>query len=637
MTIPTMTTPDLNNFKNIYGTINEVLDRNRHRKMVFYGRVSTEHEAQLSALQNQMQWYDDQLKYHQNWEVIDRYIDEGITGTQAKKRPSFLRMIEDAKNGKFDLIVTREVCRFARNVVDTLVYTRELKYKYGVEVYFVEDNIWTMDGDGELRLAIMATLAQEESRKTSERVKAGQKISRDNGVLYGNGNILGYDRIGETYVINEEQAETVRMIYNMYLDGLGEMKISKELVRLKRKNAQGNVKWSASKINRILKRPTYKGVLAYGQSFSNNYLEQKRINNLDANTYQYTNIDIPVIIPPEDWEKVQEIRQSKTLPMNENRTRGYGKKKANDIWLRKLKCKCGSSFRKNKWRTNSGTGEDCFGYQCYNQLNNGSKSYREKNGLDTEGYCDIKMIADWKLDLMAKEVISNIWQQRSESVITAYQMIIDCYKNEPSMAQKQIKEIQMKIQKSKDKLANLIEMRADGEISKNEYGTMRTKIDSQIESLQAELDSLKEDNETKENMEQKLETIKRVLSETIDFSKPKLEEYIIERFVRQVTPIDNNLFKWYIKLTDDNSDLQPDEITIGVSGRKGKAMIINENGDVRLPSNYYNTGCYSCKQGEELIYRFTIPFEKAREYRKSYGRYLRCNQWNNIDIEIYIF
>lgn len=132
-------------------------------------------------------------------------------------------MIEDAKQGGFDLIVTREVCRFARNTVDILVMTRELK-NYGVEVYFVEDNIWTMDGDGELRLTIMATLAQEESRKISERVRAGQKISRDNGVLYGSGNIIGYDRVNGTYVINEEQAETVRMVFDLYLQGLGETK-----------------------------------------------------------------------------------------------------------------------------------------------------------------------------------------------------------------------------------------------------------------------------------------------------------------------------------------------------------------------------------------------------------------------------
>ena len=154
-------------------------DRNRQRTVVFYGRVSTEHEAQISALENQLQWYDDQAKQHNNWNVIDKYIDEGITGTQAKKRPSFLQMIEDARQGKFDLIVTREVCRFARNTVDTLTFTRELK-NLGIEVYFVEDNIWTMDGDGELRLTLMATLAQDESRKISERVRAGQYISREN-------------------------------------------------------------------------------------------------------------------------------------------------------------------------------------------------------------------------------------------------------------------------------------------------------------------------------------------------------------------------------------------------------------------------------------------------------------------------
>lgn len=192
-------------------------DRNRQRSVVFYGRVSTEHEAQLSALENQMQWYED---HHPNWTVLKQYIDRGITGTQAKKRPAFMEMLEDAKHHKFDLIVTREVCRFARNTVDTLVITRQLK-EMGIEVYFVEDNIWTMDNDGELRLTIMATLAQEESRKTSERVRAGQKISRDNGVLYGNGNILGYDRVGGTYVINEEQAETVRIIYDLYLKSFG--------------------------------------------------------------------------------------------------------------------------------------------------------------------------------------------------------------------------------------------------------------------------------------------------------------------------------------------------------------------------------------------------------------------------------
>ena len=120
------------------------LDRNRPRKMVFYGRVSTEHEAQLSALENQIKWYDDQAAYHPNWTVLDKYIDEGITGPQAKKRPAFLRMIEDARKGKFDLIVTREVCRFARNTVDVLEATRMLKNK-GVDIIFENENLKLSD------------------------------------------------------------------------------------------------------------------------------------------------------------------------------------------------------------------------------------------------------------------------------------------------------------------------------------------------------------------------------------------------------------------------------------------------------------------------------------------------------------
>ena len=124
------------------------LDKDRDRRIVFYGRVSTQHEAQVDALGNQMQWYDDQLRYHPNWQVVDRYIDEGITGTSAKKRPAFMKMLSDAKCGKFDLIVTREVCRFARNTVDTLQLTRELR-NFGEKDFFVSDNIWTMDGDGD--------------------------------------------------------------------------------------------------------------------------------------------------------------------------------------------------------------------------------------------------------------------------------------------------------------------------------------------------------------------------------------------------------------------------------------------------------------------------------------------------------
>lgn len=239
------------------------------RKVVFYGRVSTEHEEQTYALSNQMQWYEELKKSYPNWIVIERYVDDGITGTQAKKRPEFMKMIEDAKSGKFDLIVTREVSRFARNTIDCLEVTRQLK-NYGVEIFFVQDGIWTMENEGEMILTIRAMVAQEESRKMSERIKAGQAISRKNGVLYGNGNLLGYDRVGDSYAINEEQAETVRMIFNMYELGFGLQMIRDKLIKRGRKNSSGLIKWDSTTILRCLKNTIYKGIMAYNKSHRNN-------------------------------------------------------------------------------------------------------------------------------------------------------------------------------------------------------------------------------------------------------------------------------------------------------------------------------------------------------------------------------
>ena len=186
-------------------------------RAVVYARVSTEHEAQINALENQLEWYKIEASRHSDWEITEVYVDQGITGTQAQKRPEFLRMMEDARKGKFDLIITREVSRFARNTVDALSYTRELK-AMGVNVFFINNGINTATNDGELRLTIMSSMAQDESRKISERVKAGQKISREKHVLYGSGNILGYRRENGTYIPDPDQAETVVLLSKGEID-----------------------------------------------------------------------------------------------------------------------------------------------------------------------------------------------------------------------------------------------------------------------------------------------------------------------------------------------------------------------------------------------------------------------------------
>ena len=256
-------------------------------RVAVYARVSTEHEAQVLALDNQLEWYTDIIERNPNYIEVGRYIDEGITGTSAKKRDGFMRMIQDAKKGVFDLIITREVSRFARNTLDTIEYVNKLK-EFGVVVHFIGDGIRTDDPDGEFRLTLMAGLAQDESRKISQRVKYGITMARQKGVLYGNGNILGYNRIKREiapdvfvpeFVINPEQAETVRMIFDWYLQGCGIRKIQFMLEQAGRKTAEGKTNWHASVISKTLKRKFYCGLLEYGQQFSKDYKSQKRMNN----------------------------------------------------------------------------------------------------------------------------------------------------------------------------------------------------------------------------------------------------------------------------------------------------------------------------------------------------------------------
>lgn len=555
----------------------DFLDRNRDRKVVFYGRVSTEHEAQISALENQMQWYDEQAKLHSNWCIVEKYIDEGITGTQAKKRPSFLRMIEDAKQRKFDLIVTREVCRFARNTVDTLVTTRELK-NIGIEVYFVEDNIWTMDGDGELRLSLMATLAQEESRKVSERVKAGQQISREKATLYGSGNILGYDRCGSTYVINEEQADTVRLIYNMYMnDDIGAMKIANKLTEMHRLNASGIVKWSAGTITRILNNRTYTGYMAYGKSYSNNYLEQRRVNNYDASTYMCVKADFEPIISEEVWNRCQEIKKARVATSFSQRTitgkeKLHGKMEPKDIWVKKLRCSCGASFRKNRWHKNKNC-DWSYGYQCYNQLNNGSAKQRRLAGEDDEGYCDQRMIADWKLELMAKMVFEEVWKNRTDCISETIKIIKKCYR-ESKVENNQKNSIMFQIEKIKSKKNILLDMRTSGEITKDEFLEQKEVLNKKLSLFESELQNCIE-IDTKQ-IQIDYDEILKSLNEIVDFSNSKMDRELLQRFIAKIVPNGENHFIWYLNL-DGKSDTQ---LNVDIVGNKKNALVsIDESGD----------------------------------------------------------
>lgn len=590
---------DLSENKVVLPTNVSTFDRNRQRSVVFYGRVSTEHEAQISALENQMQWYEDQAKYHPNWTVLKSYIDRGITGTQAKKRLAFMEMLNDAKYHKFDLIVTREVCRFARNTVDTLVITRQLK-EIGIEVYFVEDNIWTMDNDGELRLTIMATLAQEESRKTSERVRAGQKISRDNGVLYGNGNILGYDRLGDTYVINEDQAETVRIIYDLYLKGNGFNKIVNELVRLKRKDSSGLVRWDATKVSRILHNATYKGYQGYYKSYKNNHLDQKTIVNRDEDTYLYVKGRFTPIISEEVWDKCKALRESKlTLrKTQEGKLERTGTRTSEDIWAKRLVCRCGHRMRKDRWHVNK-TGLT-YGYKCYNVLNNGSKQARIDAGLDADKYCDMGTIADWKFDLMLRELLKALNLNNDDLIKKAYNQFENSYTKETKEA-RELRDAEAKLRKIRIKLENLTEMRVNGEIDKQEYSSLKAKINGEMLIAEKEIDDIKRvalEEERKTTPLVSIDVFRSMAVEDLDFTKPIRHSALVNTMIKKIVPNTSLDFKWYLNLYPKRDDAGDEDY-------------------------------------KEVV-EFTIDYDVAKDFRNNRGEMLRQNQWKDLTVRVMI-
>ena len=530
----------------------------KERVVAIYARVSTEHEAQISALENQVQYYDDLFRYHPEWKLYKKYIDEGITGTSVHKRQSFLEMMEDAKNGAFDLIVTREVSRFARNTVDTLQQTRTLK-KYGVEVYFTEDNIWTMnDDDGELRLTIMATLAQNESKKTSVRVKAGQKISFQNGVIYGNGNILGYDKVGRDFVINEEQAQTVRMIYNMYLNGMGMRKIQFELEAAGRKTSTGLTRWYSSYISRVLNNPFYCGMIVYRKEYVPDYLEQKKVRNWGEVEQIAVIGSHKPIVTREEFEQVKTILNSKSFSVN-NRGR-KGKHKADDVYCRKLKCYCGASMNRRVWRRVNGIPQYC--YQCYSQVKTGSISTRKKRGLDIEGICDSPMVPRWKLESMADMIFQKFWKDRSGIIKIANEMLEDHYKDDREIDfQKEIEETKYKLEILDKKFDNLIDMRIAGEIDAAKFDEKKKALTDEKEKYEKILDSYQIDEEiSDEEYNQRLQVLKYGLEKDFNFSTHSIPDEVIEAFVKEII-VYPDCFVWKLNIVDRDLKLK-------IAGRK---------------------------------------------------------------------
>ena len=573
-------------------------------RVAVYARVSTEHEAQINALENQLEWYKIECSRHSDWEIVEVYVDQGITGTQAQKRPEFLRMMEDARKDKFDRIITREVSRFARNTVDALSYTRQMK-AMGVDVLFINDGINTAADDGELRLSLMSSMAQDESRKISERVKAGQKISRERHILYGNGNILGFRRENGTYVPEPEQAETVRLIFQMYSSGeVGLQKIVAELYRLGRLDAGGHVSWDASKVSRVLHNATYKGCICYNKSHSDGYLTQKRIKNLDESSYIYVKGDFEPLVSEEMWERCQQILASRSARViDENgKKHKYMRNTPKSVWTAKLRCSCGAGFIQFKWRVNR-DGAVIHGFQCYRRTRRPSISYLQEHGLDLSISCQIKAISEWKLDLMAAKVFEHLTFDKGKTVKEVYRILNRCMAEEKTVRISRKAMLEKSIAKQRERLDKYIDLCADGIITKQELMERRKGLDNQIADLQSQYESVEQEDERSGALDMKL--ISQKLDEWQRASKNDVDRELINSCVAQITPLTNEEFRWAL-------DFQMSEVQAR------------------------NAAAYTMDGFVEMV-RFSISFEEAKAFKESRNQGIRKNEWQDLTVVVGIW
>ncbi len=425
----------------------------KKRKVAAYARVSTDEEEQLTSYEAQVDYYTNYIKSRDDWDFVDVYTDEGISGTSTKHREGFNKMVESALAGNIDLIITKSVSRFARNTVDSLTTIRKLK-DIGCECYFEKENIWTFDGKGELLLTIMSSLAQEESRSISENVKWGhRKRFADGKVTVPFNHFLGYKR-GEdgNLEIDEEQALIVKRIYREYLSGSTAVAIAKGLTNDGIETPGHKQKWHASTIRSILTNEKYKGEALLQKYYTPDFLTKKqKVNNGEIQQY-YVENNHPAIIEPEVFEMVR-IEKDRRLMLN-------GKYSGTDILTSKIKCgECGGSYGAKVWHSSSKYKKVI--YQC-------NRKYAGKE------ICKTPAIRADDIEERFVNVVNSIIENKDE-IILNLEMVIDNIYNKKEISEEKEK-LEKSLTEQVEKIQETIEINSrvvqNQEKYKKEYSTL---------------------------------------------------------------------------------------------------------------------------------------------------------------------
>lgn len=345
------------------------------------------------------------------------------------------------------------------------------------------------------------------------------------------------------------------------------------------------------------------GYIGYNKSKVNNFLEKKRIKNLDESTFILRKGDFEPIVTEALWRQCEEIRKNRirTLQMPSGEERRQGTRIIQHLWVRKLRCRCGAGYNRFKWRVLQ-DGTPVYGYQCNFRTQNPAKSFVEKNHLAGQKSCDAISICEWKLDLMAKQIFDKLWGDQQEAVSKACQMVESCLHTAATQTSKEQENVHRTMEKLEQRMLNLTQMRADGELQKEQYQKLYVQASQELEALQQQQ---AQPEEIDEQNQLDLKAIRQGLSKMVDTSSPRISEELINEFVEVVTPVENHHYRWKISMENLKQGAQ-------------RANLLD-------PDN-------------PPVLAFTIDFEAAKRYRKmnKMPAQSRQNNWADLTVEVFL-
>lgn len=481
--------------------------RNLPLRVTYYCRVSTDSDVQINSLENQLDYYRNYIRSNPNWTFVEGYYDEGITGVVITKRDDFKRMIRDAKLNKFDLIVTKEVSRFARDLEDSIHTIRELK-EHGVGLFFENQALNTFDPNSEMILNTLFSVAQEESKKLSSRVKFGHKQAMEKGHVLGSSNITGYKKDKCKLVIVEEEAKFIRTLFELYATGeYGFHKLSKKLSAMGYLNKKGRM-YDKDSLKRMIMNPKYKGFYRSHEHEIMDYRtkRRKKLPIEEQKIYKTEEEIIPAIVSEELWDKANEILITRTKSYQNNNYWSGGLKYP---FSSKIYCKdCNANFQRSHGsrRKNRPT------WSCGMYL-----QYRIEA-------CESPIIAEIDLYNILKQIMDNIIPNKSSIVDN----MLELYNNidKTNQYDKDLAAIDKDIKVIEDKKALAFDMVFNGELT-------RDALKSQFDSFEENLQRLKN---RKEEVLKQIEILKQS-NDNIDKMSKSIQEEIdggsIEEFIRK--------------------------------------------------------------------------------------------------------